>query len=258
MMSANWEIFGLKDKVAIVTGPSQGIGQMLAIGLARAGAHIALVSRNKSALEAVAKEIEALNRKALVVPTDLTDLSKLHQMVDQVHATFGSIDILINNAAWTPTVEALEVTEEQWDQTIATSLKAVFFLCQAVARIMIPQGGGKIINMGSTLGEVAFAGRSVYAAAKAGVHHLTRALSYEWASKGINVNAIGPCVTETPTRREIFERPGYKEWATGQMLPVGRWAQPEDFIGAILFLCSSLSDMVVGHVLMVDGGWTIH
>jgi 2-deoxy-D-gluconate 3-dehydrogenase len=113
---------------------------------------------------------------------------------------------------------------------------------------MIPQGGGKIVNMGSTLGEVSFAGRSVYAAAKAGVHHLTRALSYEWASKGVNVN----------TRREIFERPGYKEWATGQMLPVGRWAQPEDFIGATLFLCSPLSDMVVGHVLMVDGGWTIH
>jgi len=258
MMSANWEIFGLKDKVAIVTGPSQGIGQALAVALARAGAHVALVSRNQSALEEVAKEVEALDRKALVIPTDLTDISQLNKMVAQVHETFGSIDILINNAAWTPTIEALEVTEEQWDQAIATSLKAVFFLSQAVARIMIPQGGGKIVNMGSTLGEVSFAGRSVYAAAKAGVHHLTRALSYEWASKGINVNAVGPCITETPTRREIFERPGYKEWATGQMLPVGRWAQPEDFIGATLFLCSPLSDMVVGHVLMVDGGWTIH
>jgi 2-deoxy-D-gluconate 3-dehydrogenase len=212
MMSANWEIFGLKDKVAIVSGPSQGIGQALAVALARAGAHVALVSRNQSALEAVAKEVEALDRKALVIPTDLTDISQLNKMVDQVHKTFGSIDILINNAAWTPTIEALEVTEEQWDQAIATSLKAVFFLSQAVARIMIPQGGGKIINMGSTLGEVSFAGRSVYAAAKAGVHHLTRALSYEWASKGVNVNAVGPCITETPTRREIFERPGYKEW----------------------------------------------
>ena len=258
MMSANWEIFGLNYKVAIVTGPSHGIGQTLAIALARAGAHVALVSRNQSALEGVAREIEALNRRALVMPNDLTDLSQLHTMVEQVQATFGRIDILINNAAWTPTVEALEVTEEQWDQTIATSLKAVFFLSQAVARVMIPQGGGKIVNMGSTLGEVSFTGRSVYAAAKAGVHHLTRALSYEWASKGINVNAVGPCITETPTRREIFEKPGYREWATGQMLPIGRWAQPEDFIGATLFLCSSLSDMVVGHVLMVDGGWTIH
>jgi len=105
-------------------------------------------------LQSIAKEIEALDRSALVVPTDLTDLSQLQKMVDQVQAKFGRIDILINNAAWTPTVEALEVTEEQWDQTIATSLKAVFFLSQAVARIMIPQGGGKIINMGSTLGEV--------------------------------------------------------------------------------------------------------
>ena len=87
---------------------------------------------------------------------------------------------------------------------------------------------------------------------------MTRALAKEWASKGVNVNAVAPCITETPTRRELFERTGYKKWATGQMLPIGRWAQPEDLIGATLFFCSHLSDMVVGHVLMVDGGWTIH
>ena len=179
-------------------------------------------------------------------------------MVRQVHETFGKIDILINNAAWTATVEALDVTEAEWDQTLDTCLKAVFFVSQAVARIMILQGGGRIVNVGSTFGQVTFTGRSVYAAAKAGVHHLTRALAKEWASKGIHVNAVAPCVTETPTRRELFERPGYKAWATGQMLPIGRWAQPKDLIGATLFLCSYLSDMVVGHVLMVDGGWTIH
>ena len=170
-MNANWEIFGLKDKVAIVTGPSQGIGQALAVALARAGAHVALVSRNQSALEEVAKEVEALDRKALVIPTDLTDISQLNKMVAQVHETFGSLDILINNAAWTPTIEALEVTEEQWDQTLDTSLKAPFFLAQAVAAIMIEQGQGKIVNIGSNLAEVAFKGRCVYSAAKAGMHH---------------------------------------------------------------------------------------
>jgi NAD(P)-dependent dehydrogenase (short-subunit alcohol dehydrogenase family) len=257
-MGDRFKSFGLKDKVAIVTGASQGIGRTLAIGLAEAGVHVALVSRTQSALEETAAEIRSLDRKALVIPVDLRDMSKIREMASEVHHSFGKIDILINNAAWTATKDALEATEEEWDRTMDTSLKSVFFACQAVARIMIPQGGGKIVNIGSTFGKVTFKGRSVYAAAKAGVHHLTRALANEWSSKGVNVNAIAPCVTETPTRREIFERPGYKEWATGQMLPVGRWAQPEDLLGATLFLCSSLSDMVVGHVLMVDGGWTIH
>ena len=257
-MNRDWTSFGLKDQIAIVTGASQGIGRTLAIALAQAGADIALVSRTRSDLEAVAKEIEAADRKALVIPVDLQNVSQIRKMVDEVHTTFGKIDILVNNAAWTATVEALEATEEEWDQTLDTSLKAVFFACQAVAKIMNQQSRGKIVNIGSTLGRTAFASRSVYGAAKAGVHHLTRVLALEWAAQGINVNAVAPCVTETPTRRKLFERPGYKEWATGQMLPVGRWAQPEDFIGATLFLCSSLSDMVVGHVLMVDGGWTIH
>ena len=257
-MKKEWSSFGLKDKVAIVTGASQGIGRTLAVALAQAGADVALVSRTRSDLEVVAKEIEDAGRKALVVPADIQDVSQIRKLVDAVHTTFGKIDILVNNAAWTATVEALEATEEQWDQTLDTSLKAVFFASQAVAKIMIQQGYGKIVNIGSTLGRTAFARRSVYGAAKAGVHQLTRVLALEWAAKGINVNSVAPCITETPTRRELFERPGYKDWATGQMLPIGRWAQPEDLIGATLFLCSSLADMVVGHVLMVDGGWTIH
>jgi 2-deoxy-D-gluconate 3-dehydrogenase len=203
-------------------------------------------------------EIELLKQASSIGDAAIRDVSQIRKLVDTVYATFGQIDILLNNAAWTATIEALEATEEQWDQTLDTSLKAVFFDSQAVAKIMIQQGHGKIVNIGSTLGRTAFARRSVYGAAKAGVHQLTRVLALEWAAKGINVNAVAPCITETPTRRELFERPGYKEWATGQMLPIGRWAQPEDLIGATLFLCSSLSDMVVGHVLMVDGGWTIH
>jgi len=257
-MNRDLSSFGLENQIAIVTGASQGIGRTLAIALAQAGADVALVSRTRSDLEAVAREIEAAGRKALVMPADIQDVSQIRKRVDEIHAAFGKIDILINNAAWTATVEALDATEEQWDQTLDTSLKAIFFASQAAARIMIQQGRGKIVNIGSTLGRTAFARRSVYGAAKAGVHHLTRVLALEWAAKGISVNAVAPCITETPTRRELFERPGYKEWATGQMLPIGRWAQPEDLIGATLFLCSSLSDMVVGHVLMVDGGWTIH
>lgn len=254
----NYESFGLKGQVAIVTGASQGIGQTLAMGLAQAGVHVVLVSRTQSTLEKVAAEIEALGHQALVVPTDLRDVAQIRAMVTTVHDTFGKINILINNAAWTDTVPALEVTEEEWDQTLDTSLKSVFFVSQAVAPIMIEQGRGKIVNIGSTLGITAFRNRPVYAAAKAGVHQLTRALALEWASKGVYVNAVGPCVTETPTRRFLFENPDYVKWVTEEMFPIKRWAQPEDMIGATLFLCSSLSDMVVGHVLMVDGGWTIH
>jgi 2-deoxy-D-gluconate 3-dehydrogenase len=257
-MNRDFSSFGLENQIAIVTGASQGIGRTLAIALAQAGADVALVSRTRSDLEKVAREIEAAGRQALVMPADIQDVSQIRKLIDTVHKTFGKVDILINNAAWTATVEALDATEEQWDQTLDTSLKAIFFASQAAARIMIQQGRGKIVNIGSTLGRTAFAKRSVYGAAKAGVHQLTRVLALEWAAKGISVNAVAPCITETPTRRELFERPGYKEWATGQMLPIGRWAQPEDLIGATLFLCSSLSDMVVGHVLMVDGGWTIH
>ena len=257
-MNRDFSSFGLENQIAIVTGASQGIGRTLAVALAQAGADVALVSRTRSDLETVAKEIEAAGRQALVMPADIQDVSQIRKLIDTVHKTFGKIDILINNAAWTATVEALDATEEEWDQTLDTSLKAIFFASQAVAKIMIQQGRGKIVNIGSTLGRTAFARRSVYGAAKAGVHHLTRVLALEWAAKGISVNAVAPCITETPTRRELFERPGYREWATGQMLPIGRWAQPEDLIGATLFLCSSLSDMVVGHVLMVDGGWTIH
>jgi NAD(P)-dependent dehydrogenase (short-subunit alcohol dehydrogenase family) len=258
LMIDKWRSFGLKDQVAIVTGASQGIGRSLALALAEAGVQVALVSRNGSALEQAAAEIEALGARALITAADLRDLSKIRSTVDQVHQAFGKIDILINNAAWTATVDALDVTEEEWDQTMDTSLKAMFFLSQAAAKKMVPRGRGKMVNIGSTFGQVVFKGRSVYAAAKAGVHHLTRALAYEWAPMGIHVNAVAPCITETLTRQDLFERPGYKEWVTGEMLPIRRWAQPEDFVGATLFLCSSLSDMVVGHVLMVDGGWTIH
>jgi NAD(P)-dependent dehydrogenase (short-subunit alcohol dehydrogenase family) len=253
--------FGLRDKVAIVTGASQGIGRAIALGLAQAGAHVVLAKypdKRQDEIKAVKAEIEALGRKALIVQTDVAQVDQVRALIDLAHSTFGRIDILVNNAGWTGTTPALDVSEEEYDRTMAASLKSVFFASQAAARVMIPQGGGRIINIGSNFGEIAFKGRSVYAAAKAGVHHLSRALSLEWAKDGVLVNVVAPCITETESRKNILERPGYKEWATKEMIPRGRWNQPEDLVGAVLFLSSPLSDMVVGHVLMVDGGWTIH
>jgi 2-dehydro-3-deoxy-D-gluconate 5-dehydrogenase len=257
----DYSSFGLRDKVAIVTGGSQGIGRAIALGLAQAGAHVALAKypdKRQDEVLAVKAEIEALGRKAMIVQTDVAQVDQVRALMDQTHSTFGRIDILVNNAGWTGTTPALDVSEEEYDRTMAASLKSVFFASQAAARVMIPQGGGRIINIGSNFGEIAFKGRSVYAAAKAGVHHLSRALSLEWAKDGVLVNVVAPCITETESRKNILERPGYKEWATKEMIPRGRWNQPEDLVGAVLFLSSPLSDMVVGHVLMVDGGWTIH
>src|SRR5690606_34480012 len=253
--------FGLTDKIAIVTGASQGIGRAIALGLAQAGAHLVLGKYPRGGeqeIQSVRSEIEALGRRAIIVPADVSIKADVDNLMEKAVAEFGRIDILVNNASWTGTTPALEVTEEEYDKTMAASLKSVFFACQAAAKVMIPNGGGKIINIGSNFGVVAFDKRSVYAAAKAGVHHLSRALSLEWARQGVTVNVVAPCITETESRRNIFERPGYREWATTQMLPIGRWNQPGDLVGAVLFLSSHLSDMVVGHVLMVDGGWTIH
>ncbi len=257
----DYSSFGLLDKIAVVTGASQGIGRAIALGLAQAGAHLVLAKypdKRQDEIKAVQAEIEALGRKAMIVQTDVAEVDQVRALMDKTKETFGRIDILVNNAGWTGTTPALDVSEEEYDRTMAASLKSVFFASQAAARIMIPQGGGKIINIGSNFGEIAFKSRSVYAAAKAGVHHLSRALSLEWAKDGVLVNVVAPCITETESRKNILERPGYKEWATKEMIPRGRWNQPEDLVGAVLFLSSPLSDMVVGHVLMVDGGWTIH
>jgi NAD(P)-dependent dehydrogenase (short-subunit alcohol dehydrogenase family) len=257
----DYSSFGLKDKIAIVTGASQGIGRAIALGLAHAGAHLALAKHPEGRhdeIKQVAAEIEALGRRAIVIPTDVGKVADVRAMVARTKETFGRIDILVNNAGWTGNSLALDVTEEEFDKTISAQLKSVFFASQAAARVMIEQGRGKIINLGSNFGIVAFQGRSVYAGAKAAVHHLSRALSLEWAKQGVIVNVVAPCITETESRKVILERPGYKEWATGHMLPAGRWNQPDDLVGAVLFLSSHLSDMVVGHVLMVDGGWTIH
>jgi 2-deoxy-D-gluconate 3-dehydrogenase len=257
----DYSSFGLTGKIAIVTGASQGIGRAIAVGLAHAGADLVLAKYPRGGeqeIQGVKAEIEALGRRAIVVPTDVSNVSEVQALIQKAVDTFGRIDILVNNAGWTGTTLALDVSEEEYDKTMAASLKSVFFACQAAAKVMIPAGGGKIVNIGSNFGIVAFEKRSVYAAAKAGVHHLSRALSLEWARQGVTVNVVAPCITETESRKNILERPGYREWATGQMLPVGRWNQPDDLVGAVLFLSSHLSDMVVGHVLMVDGGWTIH
>lgn len=253
--------FRLKDKIAVVTGASQGIGRAIALGLAQAGAHVVLAKYPGPRMEEIHRlrdEIESVGRKALIIIVDVNKVEDCRSLIDQTVSAFGRIDILVNNASWTGTGDALEVTEEEYDKTFDATVKSVFFASQAAGRVMLAQGGGRIIHIGSNFGEIAFKKRAVYAAAKAAVHHMAKALSLEWASGGVLVNTVAPCITETESRKNILERPGYKEWATQQMIPRGRWNQPEDLVGAVLFLASDFADMIVGHTLMVDGGWTIH
>ncbi len=258
----DYSSFQLKDKIAIVTGASQGIGRAIALGLAQAGANLVLAKYPGARLEeieALRREIEALGRKAIIVLTDVNRVEDCRTLISKTVDQFGSVDILVNNASWTGTGDAIDVTEEEYDKTFDATVKSVFFASQSAARVMLKQPtGGRIIHIGSNFGEVAFKKRAVYAAAKAAVHHMAKSLSLEWADRGVLVNTVAPCITETESRKNILERPGYKEWATKEMIPRGRWNQPEDLVGAVLFLSSPFADMVVGHTLMVDGGWTIH
>jgi 2-deoxy-D-gluconate 3-dehydrogenase len=240
--------FKLHDKIAIV-------------GLAQAGAHIILAKFPGPRMEEIHQlrdEIEALGRKALIIIVDMNKVEDCRSLIDQTVAAFSRIEILVNNVSWTGTGDALGVTEDEYGRTFDATEKSVFFASQAAGRIMLAQGGGRTIQIGSNFGEIAFNKRVVYAAAKAAVHHMAKVLSLEWASGGVLVNTVAPCITETESRKNILERPGYKEWATQQMIPRGRWNQPEDLVGAVLFPASDFADMVVGHTLMVDGGWTIH
>src|ERR1700722_7700442 len=157
----DYSTFGLRDKVAIVTAGSQGACGAIALGLAQAGAHVVLAKsadKRQDEVKAVKAEIEALGRKALIVQTDVAQVDQVRALMDQTHSTFGRIDILVNNAGWTGTTPALDVSEDEYDRTMAASLKSVFFASQAAARVMIPQGGGRIINIGSNFGEIAFKG----------------------------------------------------------------------------------------------------
>jgi 2-deoxy-D-gluconate 3-dehydrogenase len=254
----NFPSMRVEDKIAVVTGTGSGLGRAIAIGLAHGGADVVLTElpeRLKNA-EETARQIADAGRKAFVVPLDVTDLPGIREMVNVVVAEFGRIDILINNAGINIPKLAVEVTEEDWDRVIDVDLKGVFFTAQAVAsRAMIPMGAGKIVNIASQMGVVGYSHRAAYCAAKAGVVNLTRVLAFEWRKHEINVNAVAPTFVETPLTKPMFEDPAFKENVLAR-IPLGRLAKPEDIVGAVVYLSSAAADMVTGHTLLVDGGWT--
>lgn len=245
-------------KVALVTGTGSGLGKAMAIGLAQAGADLALTElpdRLKNA-EETAHEVERAGRKAVVVPLDVLKLPMIGEMTDEVLRRLGRIDILVNNAGVNVPKHAVDVTESDWDRVLDVDLKGVFFTTQAVAKkAMIPQGGGKIVNIASQMGVVGYVYRAAYCSAKAGVVNLTRVLSFEWARHKINVNAVAPTFVETPLTRPMFEDKAFRDDVLSR-IPLGRLGKPEDIVGSVVYLSSPAADLVTGHTLLVDGGWT--
>ena len=249
--------FSLTNKIALVTGASRGIGRYLAAGLAHYGADLIITGRTVSQLEEAAQEIRRLGRRCLVVPMDITQKADIEKGVDQAFRHFGRIDILVNNAGINIPKPALEVTEEDWRQVMDSNLTGLFFCCQAVGRIMVNQKSGKIINISSQTGTVAIQWRAAYCSSKAGVNLLTKVLALEWGPHNINVNAVAPTFIETPMTRPMLENQAFREMVLNKIL-LGRVGQPKDVLGAVIYLASAASDLVTGHVLLVDGGWTAH
>jgi len=247
--------FDLSGKVAFVTGASRGMGRAIALGLAECGAQLFLCSRTLSDLRAVAREVQALRQKAKVAAVDVRSIESIEAGVGSALRTFGQIDILINNAGINKPMPALEVTEENFQEHVAVNLKGLFFCAQAVGRTMVARRSGKIINIGSTLGVVGAASRSVYSMTKGGVTLLTKALALEWAPFNVHVNAIGPTLIRTDMSRFIQDDPvAFRQMVA--KIPLGRPGEVQDLVGAAIYLASPSSGLVTGHILMVDGGWT--
>jgi len=246
--------YDLSGAAAIVTGGGRGIGRAISRGLAAAGASVVVASRNGPELEAVAGEIRASGGQALPTVTDLTSSEQIEALVEVTIGEFGRIDILVNNAGTSYLAPLLEFKEKHWDRIFDTNCKGPLLLSRAAAQRMIEQGGGKIVNITTVGAERGSVGMGVYNASKAALKMLTMCMAAEWAPYNICVNAVGPGLTRTEFSRPLWaetERAGKYLSA----VPKGRVAEPEEIVGAVLFLSSSASDFITGQSIYVDGGY---
>jgi 2-deoxy-D-gluconate 3-dehydrogenase len=250
--------FRVDDQIAIVTGSGSGMGRAFAQALAGAGADVVITELpGREALAAeTAALVQAQGRRALTLSLDVTQVASIRAMVEKVVTEWGQIDILINNAGMNIRKWAVDVTEQDWDTVVDTDLRGVFFCAQLVGKHMIQRGkGGRIINTASQIGLVGYTERVAYCAAKAGVINMTRVLAIEWAQHGITVNAIAPTFVNTPLVAALLTSEEIRKEVLSR-IPLGRLAEPEDIVGAVLYLASPAAAMVTGHTLVIDGGWT--
>jgi 2-dehydro-3-deoxy-D-gluconate 5-dehydrogenase len=250
----NLQAFQLSGKNALVTGSQRGLGAAIAVALAKAGANVGCHGRDAKQATAC-EEIRAAGSRAFYCSADLANPKSYAELIERTISEFGSIDILVNNAGTIRRSPAAEYPVEHWNELIAVNLTAVFQLSQLAGRHMLEGGkGGKILNIASLLSFQGGILVPAYAAAKGGVAQLTKALANEWASKGINVNAIAPGYMATDNTAALRSDPVRSRQILDR-IPAARWGEPSDITGAAVFLCSSASDYVHGHILAVDGGW---
>lgn len=248
--------FSVDGKVALVTGGSRGIGKAVALGLAQAGADVVVASRKIEDLEKVADEIRGLGRRSLAIAAHIARMEEIDNMVSKVMEEFGRIDILVNNAGTNPVMaSALDVEERAWDSIMNLNLKGLFFLSQSVAKVMKEKGGGNIVNVTSMAGITPDI-LPVYSVSKAGVIMATKVMANEWAKYNIRINAIAPGLVRTRFSEALWGSEDILQMIMSKT-PMGRIGEPEEMVGAVIFLASDASSYVTGHVLVIDGGTTI-
>jgi NAD(P)-dependent dehydrogenase (short-subunit alcohol dehydrogenase family) len=248
--------FDLNGRVALVTGAARGLGRAISLALADAGADVVLGLRDGSTAEDVAELIVAMGRRALRVQMDVTDRAQIAAAVDEAVERFERIDILVNNAGLGPENPAEDVTEEDFDLTLGVNLKGTFFVSQAVGRVMIRRGSGRIVNLGSQAGAVALPGESVYGMTKAGIAHLTKSLAVEWGRYGITVNAVAPTFIATPGTTAALGDPAFRTDVLERIAGLHRIGEPMEVAGAVVFLASPAASLITGETILIDGGWT--
>jgi len=252
----NFPRFDLQGRTALVTGAARGLGRAISLALAHAGADIALGLRDVNTGGGLAREIQMLGRKAAPLQMDMSRLDQISAAVNQAAAYFGKLDIMVNNAGIAPENLAENVTEEDFDATVAINLKGTFFASQAAGRIMIRQNYGRIINMSSQAGFAALPTESVYCMTKAGIAHLTKCLAVEWGKYNITVNAVAPTFIHTPGTAEYLSVPENRADTIDRIAALHRIGEPMEVAGAVVFLASDAASLITGHTMLIDGGWT--
>jgi NAD(P)-dependent dehydrogenase (short-subunit alcohol dehydrogenase family) len=253
---ADYPRFELDGQVALVTGASRGLGRAISLALAHAGADVALGLHDPSSAADVAEEIRAMGRRAIRVPMDVRDRAQIDAAVAATVTEFGRLDILVNNAGLAPGAPAEDVTEENFDLTVAINVKGLFFASQAAGRVMIGQGYGRIVSLSSQAGFVALPGESVYCMTKAAVSHLTKCLAVEWGRHGITVNAVAPTFIRTPGTEAALADPVFEADVQERIAALHRIGVPMDVAGGVVFLASPAASLITGTTLLIDGGWT--